>query len=137
MFYTTFKELFGSINVDSLKEALPKVSIYNDTIARFVEEINSKYGMALTFTHLEPCEVGHWAETFQVAKGNNEGPKLLQPWQLCQESIEQESYSPYNHNQSEPTQQPQYKQSQQPVLQPQPARKISSPHHKSRHNRQR
>ena len=38
--YTTFKELFGSINVDSIKETLPKVSIYNNTIARFVEEIN-------------------------------------------------------------------------------------------------
>ena len=41
----------GIINVDSIKETLPKVSIYNDTIARFVEEINSNYGMALTFLH--------------------------------------------------------------------------------------
>ena len=41
--YNMFKELFGSINVDSIKEALPKVSIYNNTIARFVDEINSKY----------------------------------------------------------------------------------------------
>ena len=77
--YTIFKELFGSINVHSIKEALPKVSIYNNTITRFAEEINSKYGMAVTFTGIEPCEVGHWAETFQVAKGNNEGPKLSQP----------------------------------------------------------
>ena len=40
--YNTFKELFGSINIDSMKETLPKVSIYNDTIAWFIEEINSK-----------------------------------------------------------------------------------------------
>ena len=46
--YNTFKELFGSINVDSMKEALPKVSIYNDTIAKFLEEINLRYGMAVT-----------------------------------------------------------------------------------------
>ena len=35
-----------------MKEALPNVSIYNDTIARFIEEINSKYGMTLIFAHL-------------------------------------------------------------------------------------
>ena len=77
-----FKELFGSINVDSIKEALSKVSIYNNTITRFVEEINSRYGMALTFTHLEPCKVGHLAEMFQVTKGNKEGPGLLLPQQV-------------------------------------------------------
>ena len=48
------KELFGNINLDSMKEVLPKVSIYNDTIARFIEKINSKYGMTLTFMHLNP-----------------------------------------------------------------------------------
>ena len=34
--YNTFNVLFGSINVGTMKEALPKVSIYNDTIAKFV-----------------------------------------------------------------------------------------------------
>ena len=48
--YTTFRELFGSINVDSMKEALPKVSIYNHTIVKFVEETRSTYGMAPTCT---------------------------------------------------------------------------------------
>ena len=83
--YNAFKELFASINVDSLKETLPKVSIYNDTIAKFVGEINSRYGMALTFMHLEPYEVGHWVETFQVAKGNNDRLELAQPWQSPEE----------------------------------------------------
>ena len=79
--YNLFKELFWSKNVDSIKDALP-VSIYNNTTARFLDEINSKYGMALTFACLEPCEVGHWAETFQVAKGNMEGPGLPLPQQI-------------------------------------------------------
>ena len=74
--YNTFKESLGSINVDSMKEVLPKVSIYNDAIAKFVEEINSRYGMVLTFTHLEYSEVGYWVETFQVAKGNNDRLEL-------------------------------------------------------------
>ena len=30
--YDTFKEIFGNINVDGIKEALPKFSVYNDTI---------------------------------------------------------------------------------------------------------
>ena len=47
-----------------MKEALPKVSIYNSIIAKFVEEINSKYGMSLMFSTLEPHEVGHQAKTF-------------------------------------------------------------------------
>ena len=83
--YDIFKELFGSINIVSMKETLPKVNIYNDTIARFVEEINSKYGMTLPFTHLEPHEVGQWAETFQVASGNKEGFEPPRPWKVHEE----------------------------------------------------
>ena len=74
--YNTFKELFGSINIDSMKEAFLKVSIYNDTIARFIKETNSKYGMVITFMHLEPCEV--------VASGNSKGCELPRPWQVCE-----------------------------------------------------
>ena len=77
--YNTFKDLFKSINIESMKEALPRVSIYNDKIARFIKEINSEYGMTLTFKHLAPHEVGHWAETFQVASGTNEGPMPPRP----------------------------------------------------------
>ena len=74
--YNTFKELFANVNIDSMKEPLPEGSIYNDIIAQFVEEINSKYGMTLTLRYLEPCEVGLWAETVQVASGSKEGPSL-------------------------------------------------------------
>ena len=73
--YNTFKELFEGINIDSMKEALPKVSIYNNFIVKFVDKINSKYGTALTFTILEPHEVGHWAKTFQMVCGNSKAPK--------------------------------------------------------------
>ena len=68
-----------------MKEALLKVSIYNNIIAKFVDEINSKYGMALMFTTLELCEVGHWTETFKVACGNSKAPKSSRPWQACEE----------------------------------------------------
>ena len=95
--YNMFKELFGSVNVDSIKEVLPKVSIYNNTITRFVDEINSKYCMALTFTCLEPCEVGHWAETFQVAKGNKEEPGLPYLYRYLRYPDKQNNpYSPHN-----------------------------------------
>ena len=57
--YNTFYKLLGSINVESTKEALPKASIYNDTIGKVLEENNSGYNMVLTLMHLEPCEVGH------------------------------------------------------------------------------
>ena len=52
--YNTFTELFGSINIDSMKEALPKISFYNDTIARFVEESNSKHGMTNFYAFRTP-----------------------------------------------------------------------------------
>ena len=80
-----------------MKEALLKVSIYNNIIARFVDEITSKYGMALTFSTLEPHEIGHWAETFQVASGNNKVPKSLRPQQACKE--------PHKSGQPQPIQQ--------------------------------
>ena len=94
--YGTFKELFEGINIDSMKEALMKVSICNNSIGKFVDEINSKYGMALTFTTLEPCELGHWAETFQVVCGNSKAPKsprLLQPHEEHCSSVQM---NPYN-----------------------------------------
>ena len=35
---------------DSIKEDLPKVNVYNNIIAKYVEEINLKYGTLLSFT---------------------------------------------------------------------------------------
>ena len=68
-----------------MKEVLPKVSIYNNIIAKFIDEINSKYGMAIMFTTLEPHEVGHWAETFQVTYGNSKAPESPRPQQSCKQ----------------------------------------------------
>ena len=79
--YSTFKGLFSNINVDSIKEALPKISVYSDIIPRYVQEINLKDGIALNCTHLEASEIGHWAETFQKAMSCNDHPKLQQPQQ--------------------------------------------------------
>ena len=119
---TTHLELFGSINIDSKKEALLKGSIYNDTIARFIEEINSKYGMALTFMHLEPCEVGHWVETFQVASGNSKRPKPPTKQQVYKEPHRDEQLQPILQQLHSGTEQP-----QQPALEPQPALEDQQP----------
>ena len=50
-------------------------------IARYVEDINLKYGIALSYTHLEVFELGHWAEMLQVATCSNDQPKPQQPHQ--------------------------------------------------------
>ena len=81
----TFKELFGNINTDSIKEALPKVSVYNNIIAKYVEEINFKYGIKLSFMQLGASEVSTWAKTFQVvttSKDKSDVQQPLQPYNL-------------------------------------------------------
>ena len=50
--HDTFKEMFGN-NTDSIKEALPTGSVYTHSIARYVKEINLKYGIELRFRQLE------------------------------------------------------------------------------------
>ena len=45
---------------------LPKVCIYNQEIAKFVQEVNIKYGSLLDYTVLEISEVPHWAMMIQV-----------------------------------------------------------------------
>ena len=42
--YTTFRELFSNVNIDSVWEILPKINEYNREIATFVEDVNAKYG---------------------------------------------------------------------------------------------
>ena len=79
--HSTFKELFSNINIDSIKEALPKINLCNDIIARYVEEINLKYGITLNYTHLEASEIGHCAEMFQVATSSNNQPEPQPPQQ--------------------------------------------------------
>ena len=63
--YTTFKELFNNTNIDNMHKILPKISIYHNKIARFIEDINIKYGISLNYTQLEVSEIHHWAETFK------------------------------------------------------------------------
>ena len=62
----TFRELFSNINFDSVWEILPKINEYNREIAKFIEDINAKYGIVPNYTKLEISEIKHWAETFQV-----------------------------------------------------------------------
>ena len=65
--YNTFKDLFSNINLDSIQETYPKISVYNKMIAQFVKETNLKHGLDLKFTKLEALKVGLWVKTFQVA----------------------------------------------------------------------
>ena len=48
--YTTFKELFSNTNIDSVHKRLPKIKVYNNEIARFMEDINVKYEISLNYT---------------------------------------------------------------------------------------
>ena len=101
--YNTFKQLFQGISIDSMKEALPKVSIYNSIIAKFVEDISSKCGMSLTFTPLVSNEVGHWAKTFQMASGSNQAPSSPRPQQAreeCHRSGSQQTITEWPHQQT-------------------------------------
>ena len=41
--------------------------------------------MALTFTTLEPHDVGHWAKTFKVVSGSNQALKSPRPQQAQEE----------------------------------------------------
>ena len=69
--YSIFKQNFSSNNLDSTSKTLPKVHSYNQEIAKFVQEVNVKYGISLDYTVLEDSEVPHWAVTFQVLEKMN------------------------------------------------------------------
>ena len=69
--YSTFEETFNNTSLDSVSELSPKVQSYNKEIAKFVQEINMKYGIILDYTLLEISEVTHWAETYQVLVRSN------------------------------------------------------------------
>ena len=73
--FNTFKDLFSNVNLDSIQEIYPKISIYSKIIAQYVEETNIKYGINLEVTKLEAPEVGLWEKAFQVA-GHNEDQQL-------------------------------------------------------------
>ena len=73
--------MFSNVNVESIKEVLPKISVYNETIARYMEGINLKYDITLSYMHLEVSEIGHWPEMFQMATCSNDQPQPSQPRQ--------------------------------------------------------
>ena len=54
-------------------------------MARFIEDINIKYGILLNYTQLEVSEVHHWVETFQISTipGNQPGPQQPQVPQVA------------------------------------------------------
>ena len=49
--YSTFKESFSHVNVYSIKEVLPKIDMYNNTITQYIEDISLKYSVPLSYTH--------------------------------------------------------------------------------------
>ena len=54
------------MNINSVWETLPEINEYNRELAKFVEDITTKYGITLNYTQLDISEIRHWAETFQV-----------------------------------------------------------------------
>ena len=52
---------------------------YSREIAKFVEDINAKYGYALNCPQLEISEIKHWAKTFQVVVNTCNQPGQQQP----------------------------------------------------------
>ena len=54
---------------------------HNIEIAKFIQEVNIKYGILLDYTVLEISEAPHWVETFQVLARSNAQPKV-QPTQV-------------------------------------------------------
>ena len=64
--YSIFKDTFSNTNLDSVSKLSPKVHMYNKEIAKFMQEVNIKYGILPDYSVLEISEVPHWAETFQV-----------------------------------------------------------------------
>ena len=70
--FDTFSDLFSNVNVDSIQETYPKISIYNKVMKQYVDETNIKYGLNLKFTKLKAPEVGLRAKTFQVVGHNKD-----------------------------------------------------------------
>ena len=70
-----FKELFSNVNINSVHKILAKINQYNKEIAKFVEDINIKFGILLNYTQLEVSEIKHWEETFQLVANTSSQPE--------------------------------------------------------------
>ena len=106
--YNTFKETFINTNLYSVSEVSPKVQIYNNKIAKFIQKINRKYGITLDYTVLDISEVSHWPETFQVLARLNTQPEVqpqvpfLEPAEMPNFSVPPPSvYTSIKHQQAE------------------------------------
>ena len=55
--------------------------MYNDTIVRYIEDINLKYVVTLSYMHLEVSETGHEAKMFQMASHSYDPQQPPQPQQ--------------------------------------------------------
>ena len=62
--------------------------MYNNTVARYIEDINLNYGVALSYAHLEVSEIGHWTETIQVAALSNNQQQPQQPTQNQEQTLQ-------------------------------------------------
>ena len=94
--YTTFKELFSNTNIDSMCKILPKLSVYNNELARFIEDINIKYRILFNYTQLEVSEINHWVETFQISTIPSNQPEAQQSQVLPVQATEQQA-EPLHH----------------------------------------
>ena len=99
----TFKDLFSNININSIQETYPNISVYNKIIVQYMEETNIKYGVNFKFTKLEAPELGIWAKTFQVAV-HNENQQL--PWKQPSKPSKPQPYQPPKQQAQQITQQP-------------------------------
>ena len=50
--FDTFTDSFSNINVYSIQETYPKISVYNKVIMQYMEETNIKYRLNLKFTKI-------------------------------------------------------------------------------------
>ena len=95
--YNTFKDLFSNINIDSVQETCPKISIYNNIIAQFVKETNLKYSLDIKFTKLEAPDVGLFVKTFQLVGHSEDQQVSRQPAPL--QHLEPPQQPPHQHTQ--------------------------------------
>ena len=97
--YTTFKELFSNTNIDSVHKILPKISIYNNEIARFIEDINIKYGILLNYNQkFQEYTTGQKCFKYQLSQAISQKPNNHRsPQYKLQNSMQNHSITHYLH----------------------------------------
>ena len=97
--YTTFKELFSNTNIDSLYKILPKNSMYNNEITRYVEDINVKCGILLNHTQKFQKYITGWSLfKYQLSQAVSQNPNNHKSHQCqLQNHIQNHSVTHYHH----------------------------------------